>query len=216
MEYCNGIVGDMCVHMFDATRWMLDLGWPKKISSTGGIYIQKESLANTTDTQHAVFEYEDLNCIWNHRTWGNAPDREYPWSYIIYGENGTLKASVNKFEFFPTGAKEATIAMDWVNESAKYPEDLTEDGIELFAASAMRNHMLDFLDAIDHETRPVADIEQGHISTASCILANMACELQRPLVYDHLMRKVLDDQEATALLARPYRQPWQHPHPDKI
>ncbi|MFA6244665.1 MAG: Gfo/Idh/MocA family oxidoreductase, partial [Candidatus Hydrogenedentales bacterium] len=32
MEYSNGIVGDMCVHMFDAVRWMLDLGWPTRIS----------------------------------------------------------------------------------------------------------------------------------------------------------------------------------------
>ena len=32
MEYGNGIVGDMCVHMFDAARWMLDLNWPKRIS----------------------------------------------------------------------------------------------------------------------------------------------------------------------------------------
>ena len=29
MEYGNGIVGDMCVHMLDMTRWMMDLGWPK-------------------------------------------------------------------------------------------------------------------------------------------------------------------------------------------
>src|SRR6185369_16661694 len=28
MEYGNGIVGDMCVHMLDMTRWMMDLGWP--------------------------------------------------------------------------------------------------------------------------------------------------------------------------------------------
>ena len=33
MEYGNGIVGDMCIHMFDMVRWMLDLGWPKRISS---------------------------------------------------------------------------------------------------------------------------------------------------------------------------------------
>ncbi|MEM7316637.1 MAG: Gfo/Idh/MocA family oxidoreductase, partial [Planctomycetota bacterium] len=39
MEYGNGIVGDMCVHMLDTTRWMLDLGWPTKISSTGGILV---------------------------------------------------------------------------------------------------------------------------------------------------------------------------------
>ena len=30
MEYGNGIVGDMCVHMFDMTRWMLGLGWPNE------------------------------------------------------------------------------------------------------------------------------------------------------------------------------------------
>ena len=34
MEYGNGIVGDMCIHMLDMVRWMLDLGWPKRISSS--------------------------------------------------------------------------------------------------------------------------------------------------------------------------------------
>ncbi|MFM7244851.1 MAG: Gfo/Idh/MocA family protein, partial [Planctomycetaceae bacterium] len=29
MEYGNGIVGDMCVHMLDTARWMLGLGWPR-------------------------------------------------------------------------------------------------------------------------------------------------------------------------------------------
>jgi predicted dehydrogenase len=32
-EYGNGITGDMCVHMFDTVRWMLKLGWPKRITS---------------------------------------------------------------------------------------------------------------------------------------------------------------------------------------
>ena len=41
MEYGNGIVGDMCIHMFDMVRWMLDLGWPKRVSSTGGILVDK-------------------------------------------------------------------------------------------------------------------------------------------------------------------------------
>jgi predicted dehydrogenase len=31
MEYGNGIMGDMCVHMLDMTRWMLGLGWPRRI-----------------------------------------------------------------------------------------------------------------------------------------------------------------------------------------
>ena len=41
-EYGNGILGDMCIHMLDMVRWMLDLGWPKRIASTGGILVQQE------------------------------------------------------------------------------------------------------------------------------------------------------------------------------
>ena len=33
MEYSNGIMGDMCVHMLDMVRWMLDLGMPNRITS---------------------------------------------------------------------------------------------------------------------------------------------------------------------------------------
>jgi len=54
MEYGNGIVGDMCIHMLDMVRWMLDLGWPKRISSSGGILVDKSSKANITDTQTDV------------------------------------------------------------------------------------------------------------------------------------------------------------------
>ena len=30
MEYSNGTVGDLCIHMLDTARWMLDLGSPKR------------------------------------------------------------------------------------------------------------------------------------------------------------------------------------------
>jgi hypothetical protein len=57
----------------------------------------------------------------------------------------------------------------------------------------------------------VADIEEGHISTASCILANNAMKLGRPLVWDHAKGEVKGDPEANGLLQRPYRGPWVHP-----
>ena len=62
MEYGNGIVGDMCVHMLDMTRWMMELGWPTRISSTGGIFVDKASKANITDTQTATFDFQI--CEW--------------------------------------------------------------------------------------------------------------------------------------------------------
>ncbi len=210
MEYGNGITGDMCVHMLDTVRWMLDLGWPKRISATGGIYVQKESKSNIADTQTAIFEYDELNCIWNHRTWGTPADPEYPWSFKLFGEKGTLSGSTMKADFVPQGGGDP-IHFDVLYEKEKYPEDLTEKDIELNAAPATRLHMLDFLAAIEKGTRPVADIEEGHISTASCILANLAMETKRPLVYDPKNKIIVDDEEATQLLKRTYRGPWEHP-----
>lgn len=212
MEYGNGIIGDMCVHMFDAVRWMLNVGWPKRISSTGGIYVEKEGKSNIADTQSAIFEYDGLNCIWEHRTWGTPADPEYPWAFTLYGEKGTLKASVMKYEFIPQDKGEK-IHKDVVLEKEKYPQDLKEPRIELFAAPATRMHMLNFLDAIDTKTKPVADILEGHISTASCIIANLSMQLGRPLVYDPVARQFVNDPEANKLLQRNYRQPWVHPQP---
>ena len=60
MEYSNGIVGDMCIHMFDMVRWMLGLGWPTRVASSGGILVEKQSKANIADTQTATFDYGDL------------------------------------------------------------------------------------------------------------------------------------------------------------
>jgi predicted dehydrogenase len=215
MEYGNGIIGDMCIHMFDAVRWMLNLGWPTRITSSGGIYVQKEGKSNISDTQSAIFEYDGLNCNWQHRTWGTPADPEYPWSFILYGEKGTLKASTMKYDFIPDGSGEK-IHMDVVFEKEKYPEDQSEPGIELNAAPATRLHMLNFLEAIQTKSKPVADISEGHISTASCIIANMSMQLGRPLVYDPLQKQFINDTEANKLLQRTYRQPWLHPHPNQV
>ncbi len=210
MEYSNGIVGDMGVHMFDAVRWMLGLGWPRSIASSGGIYMQKGSAATTSDTQAATFTYDDLTVVWQHRSWGDAPDPAYPWGFILYGDKGTLKGSINSYDFIPRDKGEP-IHKDAVFEREQYPEDLTEEGIELQAAPATRRHMLDFVTAIETAARPVADIEEGYISSASCILANLAMKTGRTLVYDPVKREISGDPEATKLLLRPYRSPWKHP-----
>ncbi|MGC4035468.1 MAG: Gfo/Idh/MocA family oxidoreductase [Chitinophagaceae bacterium] len=216
MEYGNGIMGDMCIHMFDTVRWMLGLGWPKRVTSTGGIFVQKEGKSNIADTQSAIFEYDGLNCVWTHRSWGTPADPEYPWSFKLYGEKGTLCASTMQYDFIPEG-KGDKIHKDVVYEKEKYPEDLTEPDIELNAAPATRLHMLNFLEAIDKGGRPVADIEQGHISTASCIIANLSMKLGgRPLAYDPVKKIIIGDDEATKLLQRPYRGPWIHPDPAKV
>ncbi|MEI6780574.1 MAG: Gfo/Idh/MocA family oxidoreductase [Verrucomicrobiota bacterium] len=215
MEYGNGNIGDLCIHMLDAARWMLDLGSPKSVSSAGGVQMSQGRKANISDTQTAIFDFGHLQAVWQHRRWGQAPDPRYPWGLTIYGEKGTLKASINSYDFTPADGgqpihREATMELD------KYPEDRTEEDLERQVAPAIRDHLKDFLAAIASRGKPVADIEQGYISSTACILANMSMKLGRSLTWDAATGRVVVDDEANRLLQRPYRAPWIHPEPATV
>jgi predicted dehydrogenase len=212
MEYGNGIVGDMCVHMLDMVRWMLDLGMPTRVSSTGGILVDKASKANITDTQAATFDFDDLKVVWTHRSWGDPPDPKYPWGATIYGDKGTLKASVYSYDFIPVGGG-TPVHEDVAYELEQFPEDKIEKDLEKHVAPAIRAHMKNLLQCIETREKPVSDIEQGYISTTACILANLSQQLGRSLAWDHQRGQVVGDDEANRLLMRPYRAPWQHPDP---
>lgn len=216
MEYGNGIVGDMCIHMLDMVRWMMDLGWPVSVDSTGGILIDKASKANITDTQTCSFDYGKVKVIWQHRSWGDAPDPKYSWGATFYGDKGTLKAGVYGYDFIPSGKGEQLVHKDVKYELEEYPEDKTEKDLEKHVAPAIRHHMLDLLQAVDKRSKPVADIEQGYISTATCILANNALKLGRSMKWDAAKQEVIGDAEANRMLHRPYRAPWKHPEASSV
>jgi len=213
-EFGNGIVGDMCIHMLDMVRWMLGLGWPRRVSSSGGIYVDKASKANIPDTQTATFEFDGLTVVWQHRTWGSPPDPKYPWAGVFYGDKGTLKASVNGYDFIPT--KGETVHQDVIADGYSDEHEKTEPRFERHAAAANRAHQRNFLEAIASRGKPVADIEEGYISSASCILANLSMQLGRALTWDPEKGRVVGDEEANKLLRRPYRAPWKHPEPDGV
>jgi predicted dehydrogenase len=213
MEYGNGIMGDMCIHMLDMVRFLMDLGMPKRISSSGGILVEKASKANITDSQTATFDFGDLEVVWTHRSWGDPPDPKYPWGATLYGDKGTLKASVMSYDFVPSGKGGAPVHRDVTYELEEFPEDKTEKDLEQHVAPAIRGHMKDLLANMASRGRPVADIEQGYMSTTACILANVSMQLGRTLTWDHAKGRVVADDEANRLLARPYRAPWVHPKP---
>jgi len=210
MEYGNGTIGDMGVHMLDLVRWFLGLGAPSRVSSSGGIYIKKGGLPNTNDTQIATFDYNDFQIIWNHRTWSEAPDPKWPWCAILYGENGILKAGLMGYEYKPYHTEDK-ITEEVTYELEQYPEDQTERDLEKHCAPAIRGHMKNFVSCIMDRSRPVADIEEGAISSIACILANISAELGRSLEWDQATGTIKNDDEANARLRRAYRSPWVHP-----
>ncbi len=215
-EFSNGQTGDLCVHFFDTVRYFLDLGWPKEISATGGILMRgSDSPVNTHDTQTALFDFGDTKIVWNQRNWGENPDPDYPWAATLYGDKGTLKMSVWRYDYYPRGGG-APVHGDFLDETAQYPEDKQHSETEVFAAPATRAHMKNFLAARREGELPVSDIEQGYISSSCCIMANLSMELGRSLTWDSEAGRVVGDEEANQRLARQYRDDWQHPTPETV
>jgi len=218
IEYGNGQIGDLGIHMFDVARFMLGLGWPRSISSTGGIFVEKNSEANTSDTQRAEFDYPGLKVSWESRTWGvpPMPVRHWTdmWGVRFLGEKGTLTLSAIGYEYIPKdgGKAEGSNLLAVDGDYTKLNPDRFMSAMD----SMQQPHVLDFLKARENRSRPAADIEEGHISTACCILANIAQDLGRPISYDPKSRTVPGDAEATRRLARTYRKPWTHPDPGSV
>jgi len=211
MAYGNGMLGDLCIHMFDMVRWMLGLGMPKRISSAGGRNIDPGAGFDISDTQTATFDFGELQVIWNHRAWGKPPDPRFPWAATLHGDKGSLKAGVMGYEFLPSEGPPVFREVRY--ELEEFPEDKTEKDLEKHVAPALRAHMKNLLACRETRARPVADIEEGYMSSAACILANVSMRLGRTLEWDHARGEVVGDDEANRLLRRPYRAPWVHPEP---
>ena len=171
--------------------------------------MDRTAKANIPDTQTATFDYDELKVVWQHRTWGDPPDPKYPWGMTFYGEKGTLKASIASYDFSPAD-QGSPIHVDALTELDRYPQDKAKE-VGATIGPACRRHVANFLDAVRSRAKPVADIEQGYISTATCILANLSMRLGRTLTWDAQSGRVAGDPQANELLQRPYRKPWLHP-----
>ena len=139
MEYGNGIVGDMCIHMLDMVRWMLDLGWPTRVSSTGGILVDKDEQGE--HHRHAdrdVRLRRPAGRLDSIAPGATPPDPKYPWGATFYGDKGTLKASVHELRLHPARQGRQPIHKDVTYELEQYPEDKTEKDLEKHVAPAIR------------------------------------------------------------------------------
>jgi hypothetical protein len=181
------------------------------MSSFGGLRVLTGGKSDIADTQTAMFDYDNITVVWQHRRFGPAVDANYPWGATLYGEKGTLKAGVMGYDFIPADRGGQAIHKDVAYELDQYPEDRTEARLERHVAPAIRGHMRDLLANMASRGKPVADIEEGYISTSSCILANLSMQLGRTLAWDARNGQVIGDEEANRLLRRPYRRPWVHP-----
>ena len=70
-------------------------------------------------------------------------------------------------------------------------------------------HHVDFIESIQTRRDPVAPVEIGHHSCVACTLGNIAAELERPVQWDAVNEKFVDDPVADQHLHREYHHGYQ-------
>jgi len=115
-----------------------------------------------------------------------------PDAIYFHGERGLMKMRRNGFEVEPadlvTNPPDPKLADKWKGRG-----------------NVARPHLENWLDCIRTRGTPNAPVETGHRSVTICHLANIARELNRPLVWNAATEQFVDNNQANTLLDRPRR-----------
>ncbi|MBN1855057.1 MAG: Gfo/Idh/MocA family oxidoreductase [Pirellulales bacterium] len=67
---------------------------------------------------------------------------------------------------------------------------------------AIVNHMGNFFDCVQSRHQPISDVKSQHRSATTCHLGNISMRLDRPLKWDPMAERFVDDDEANGMLSR--------------
>lgn len=182
----NGELGNNGVHALDIARWGLGVDYPTRVVSAGGRY-RFEDDQETVDTHMVAFEFGRKMITWEGLSWSPQGINDSGFGVTFHGSEGMM-------HFFDTGYRIEDMKGEVVAEQTGPNDDAT--------------HVEDFLSAIRDSRRPNADIEEGHKSTLLCHLGNISSRTGRALNTDPQDGKIQDDETASALWTKEYREGW--------
>jgi hypothetical protein len=79
---------------------------------------------------------------------------------------------------------------------------------EVSADDATALHARHFIESVRSRKKPAANVEVGHRSSIVSHLGNIAYRTGHKIRWDAAKEQILDDAEASALLGRQARKPW--------
>ena len=179
----NGELGNNGVHTLDLARWGLDVGYPIRVTSSGGRY-HFEDDQQTPDTHTVCYEFDDRrSIIWQ----GLSCNRHGAGFVTFYGDQGSLELDENgAFRIF----------------------DQKDERTDEYSGGSRgeTEHIANFLNAI-RDNKPLnlnAEIEEGHKSTLLSHLGNIAHRTGHTLNCDPENGHIKNDPQAVDFWRREY------------
>jgi predicted dehydrogenase len=205
-DYSGGFITDFGAHRLDSVHQVMHDDRPLSAMGVGGLYGPK-SIVDTPNVLHVTYEYK--NWILSYEGiqlngFGTGPriaggrvpynasgTLDRPHGEAFHGTKGTIFSDRVGYELFPAGRGSTAAPKSVVGR------DCTD------------SHTRNFIDCVRSRQRPVADVETGHKSTIVPHLGNISYKVGgRKIRWDPEKEQILDDPQASALLARQARAPW--------
>jgi len=202
-NHSGGQMTNWGAHDLDIARWALGARAPASVTGFGGRFALTDG-GETPDIQEVLYDFPEARlaggkgCVvsWTVREVGASKGEPL----VFHGTKGALAISRRGFKVTPdvwkADPKNETPATAAVEEAGA--------DIDVFDAA----HIGAFIDAVRSRKRPVADVEEGHLTAAMCHLGNIATRLGRSLRWDAEKEECVGDAEANGRLHYEYRKPW--------
>jgi predicted dehydrogenase len=184
----NGDIGNQGIHQMDLARWGLGkTELPKTVCSAGGRFGYKDD-GETPNTLITAMEFDDCMLQFEVRGLLTNDEAKAKIGVIFYGTEGILS----------------------ITSYTNWQTYLGKTGTPGPGGNGGGDHYANFLQAVRSRDRSAqnADIEEGHISSAYCHIANIAYRLGRKLHLNPSTESFVGDSEADAMLTREYRAPF--------
>ena len=194
-EFGNGHLVDWGIHHIDIIRTVMELNIPESFQTTGGFNVLKGKIT-TPDTLRATLNFEEMPVFWQHRLWGTGDLKpQFNNGVFFYGEKATLFASDNKLILLPAG------------------QDQQQQEMEIPTPEMQENHVADFINAVKARDKRLISckIEDAWKSTSTVQLAMASYYTGSEVKWDAGLKTIVNNAEATKLLARPYREGYKRP-----
>jgi predicted dehydrogenase len=208
-DYSGGQTTNLLAHDIDVVQWVTGQV-PERVSAMGGRF-SLSGIGETPDVFEALFEYKGLVVTWSSREAAAGAGGGFEFS----GTKGRLRLSRAGFEVVPDKQVPPEDQIPRVSfgerpsqaEAPLRTTPLKEDGFEQVRDQFVP-HVRNFLDCVKSRAQPASDLASSHRTSLPCHLANLSMKLGRTLAWDDAKQDLVADAEASRLLTKEYRSPW--------
>ena len=185
-------------HEVDVCRWALGVGYPKRVTASGGRYHFKDDW-QFYDTLVTSFEYEDAMLTWDGKSCQGMKYYGRDRGSVILGTNGAVLVDRDGYEIYDLKGK----------KTSEFKVGTQTSSMDLVGSDSMTDaHFANFIAGIRSGEKLNAPVSEGNVAVTMLQLSNIAWEVNHELNLNTKDGRIQGDPEAMRLWNREYETGW--------